>query len=59
MSRVVLMCGPSGAGKTTYAHGLEREGMVRLSFDQVMWAARYVDHVEPPTEDEGPLTIVR
>lgn len=36
-SRVVLMCGPSGSGKTTYAEGLERTGMVRLSFDAVMW----------------------
>lgn len=32
-SRVVFMCGPSGAGKTTYARRLEAEGMVRLSFD--------------------------
>src|SRR3954451_10673561 len=31
------MCGPSGAGKTTYAQRLEREGMVRLSFDVEMW----------------------
>lgn len=31
------MCGPSGSGKTTYAERLEREGMVRLSFDVEMW----------------------
>ena len=31
------MCGPSGSGKTTYARRLEREGMVRLSFDVEMW----------------------
>lgn len=37
-SRVVFMCGPSGAGKTTYANRLEAEGMVRLSFDAGIWA---------------------
>lgn len=38
MSRVVFMCGPSGAGKTTYAARLEAAGMVRLSFDSHLWA---------------------
>src|SRR3954447_14607310 len=37
MSRVVFMCGPSGAGKTTYARRLEKGGMTRLSFDVEMW----------------------
>lgn len=37
MGRVVFMCGPSGAGKTTYAKRLEDEGMERLSFDIEMW----------------------
>jgi predicted kinase len=32
------MCGPSGAGKTTYATRLEAEGWVRLSFDAGIWA---------------------
>ncbi len=34
------MCGPSGSGKSTYAEHLEREGMVRLSFDVEMWRRR-------------------
>lgn len=33
MSRVVLMCGPAGSGKSTYARRLEAQGMVRLSID--------------------------
>ncbi len=38
MSRVIFMCGPAGAGKSTYAQRLESEGMVRLSFDVEMWS---------------------
>ena len=104
------MCGPAGAGKSTYARRLERDGIVRLSFDAEAWkrrmrtdyrrllaptgvipetvhlatdratvlerlrarrthdpddfrldedlAAHYFDHFEPPTEDEGPLTVI-
>lgn len=37
MIRVVLMCGPAGAGKSTVARQLEAEGMVRLSFDVEAW----------------------
>lgn len=31
------MCGPTGAGKSTYARRLERDGMVPLPFDVEMW----------------------
>ena len=36
-SRVVLMCGIAGSGKTTYAQWLERDGYVRLSIDEEVW----------------------
>jgi predicted kinase len=35
--RVVMMCGPGGAGKTTYAKRLECEGWTRLSFEVEFW----------------------
>ena len=35
--RVVMMCGPGGAGKTTYAKVLERDGWTRLSFEVEFW----------------------
>lgn len=38
MPRVVLMCGPAGSGKTTYTRGLERDGFIRLSIDEVAWS---------------------
>ncbi|WP_202863075.1 AAA family ATPase [Ornithinimicrobium murale] len=36
-SRVIFMCGPAGSGKSTIARRLERDGMVRLSIDQLAW----------------------
>ncbi len=32
-----MMCGPGGAGKTTYAKRLERQGWTRLSFEVEFW----------------------
>ena len=37
MSKVVMMCGVCGSGKTTYAKQLEKNGFVRLSIDEEMW----------------------
>ena len=51
--RVVLVCGPAGAGKTTYARGLEREGYVRLSFDEEAWSLGHREHpLGTQTSDE-------
>src|ERR1700744_1684043 len=38
MGRVIFMCGPAGSGKSTVARRYERQGMVRLSFDQEAWS---------------------
>ena len=48
MARVLFMCGPSGAGKTTYARRLEAEGVVRLSFDVEMWRRGFTQVPLPP-----------
>ena len=37
MSKVIMMCGVCGSGKTTYAKQKEKEGYVRLSIDEEMW----------------------
>lgn len=48
-----MMCGPAGSGKTTYARGLEAQGMVRLSFDVVMWERGITDVPLPPDVRAG------
>lgn len=35
MSKVIMMCGVCGSGKTTYAK--QKEGYIRLSIDEEMW----------------------
>lgn len=53
-SRVVLMCGVAGSGKTTYAKRLETEGYVRLSIDEAVWNrfGRYGIDYAPPRYPE-------
>lgn len=36
-SKVVLMCGVSGSGKTYYSYKLEKKGYERLSPDELIW----------------------
>ncbi|WP_102262607.1 AAA family ATPase [Mesobacillus jeotgali] len=35
---VIMMCGVAGSGKTTFSKQLEKEGFVRLSIDEEIWA---------------------
>ena len=51
--RVVLTCGPAGAGKSTYARRLEEQGYVRLSFDETAWQLGHRRHpVDAAAGDE-------
>lgn len=47
---VVLLCGMVGAGKTTFATQLEREGHVRLSIDEELWTRFGRYGLDYPTE---------
>ena len=48
MSKVIMMCGVCGAGKTTYAKKKEKEGYIRLSIDEEMWKLRGKKGVDYP-----------
>lgn len=48
MGRVIFMCGPAGSGKSTVARRFERQGMVRLSFDQEAWSRGITAMPLPP-----------
>ena len=37
MSKVIMMCGVCGSGKTSYSKQKEKEGYIRLSIDEEMW----------------------
>jgi predicted kinase len=47
---VVMMCGVAGSGKTTFAQKLEKEGFVRLSIDEEIWATNGRFGVDFPIE---------
>ncbi|WP_261133980.1 ATP-binding protein [Bacillus sp. Marseille-Q3570] len=47
---VVMMCGVAGAGKTTFAQHLEKEGFVRLSIDEEIWATNGRYGIDFPIE---------
>jgi len=47
ISRVYLMCGPAGSGKSTFARKLEAGGAVRLSFDEESFKRGIFKHPLP------------
>ncbi|MBY6036924.1 ATP-binding protein [Fictibacillus nanhaiensis] len=47
---VVMMCGIAGSGKTTFAQQLEKEGFVRLSIDEEIWATNGRYGIDFPLE---------
>jgi predicted kinase len=47
---VVMMCGVAGSGKTTFSQRLEKEGFVRLSIDEEIWATKGGYGVDFPIE---------
>ena len=54
MSKVIMMCGVCGSGKTTYAKKKEQEGYIRLSIDEEMWklyGRKGIDYPEEQYEE--------
>ncbi|KZE66214.1 hypothetical protein AWM68_07540 [Fictibacillus phosphorivorans] len=49
-SLVVMMCGVAGSGKTTFSKQLEKEGFVRLSIDEEIWASNGRYGIDFPME---------
>ncbi|WP_264740055.1 AAA family ATPase [Cytobacillus firmus] len=47
---VVIMCGVAGSGKTTFSKRLEKEGFVRLSIDEEIWATNGRYGIDFPIE---------
>ncbi|MCG3089288.1 AAA family ATPase [Sporosarcina cyprini] len=47
---VVMMCGVAGSGKTTFSQLLEKEGFVRLSIDEEIWATNGRYGIDFPIE---------
>ena len=47
---IVMMCGVAGSGKTTFSQQLEKEGFVRLSIDEEIWATHGRFGIDFPIE---------
>lgn len=48
-SKVIMMCGPAGSGKSTYAKKFENNGMTILSYDEESYKRGITEH--PLTEE--------
>ncbi|WP_284251626.1 AAA family ATPase [Litorihabitans aurantiacus] len=57
--RVILLCGPAGSGKSTTARRLEREGWVRLGWDQEAARLGHVDYPLPAGAQEEVHALVQ
>lgn len=54
MEQVVLVCGPAGSGKSTWARGLAAQGYRVLSFDAEAWALGHRVH---PLDDDARAAV--
>lgn len=56
-SKVVLMCGVSGSGKTYYSYKLEEKGYERLSPDELLWNRYGAGFTSLPFDQQKKLFI--
>ncbi len=54
-TRLVLMCGISGSGKTVFARRLESVGYVRLSVDELVWDKYGDGFASMPFSEQQPI----
>lgn len=49
-SKVVMMCGPAGSGKTTFARQLDAQGFIRLSIDEEVGRRMALGELTPKSD---------
>lgn len=58
MSKVIMMCGVCGSGKTTFAKKKEKEGFIRISIDEEMWRLYGARGIDYPNDNYEELSSI-
>lgn len=58
MSKVIMMCGVCGSGKTTFAKKKEKEGFIRISIDEEMWKLYGARGIDYPNDNYEELSSI-
>lgn len=58
MSKVIMMCGVCGSGKTTFANKKEKEGFIRISIDEEMWRLYGARGIDYPNDNYEELSSI-
>lgn len=58
MSKVIMMCGVCGSGKTTFAKKKEKKGFIRISIDEEMWRLYGARGIDYPNDNYEELSSI-